>query len=277
MRDIMIKQIIPKQFGEISPLDNMCSRDIEESIQKYFGVGLQALMLICAALEKLKIKPTNILDIPCGYGRVLRFLRAAFPNSKIHACEIQQEAVEFCAKNFHAKSAYSNDNFDMTFEDNVKFDLIWVGSLVTHLPESRTAQFMKSISSLLSDSGIVIITSHGELIIKRMLSGERFGIKGSPIREQIVDDFMNKGYGFSHYAHLNMVNYGHSVISHKWFQENAEAANLALISFSPGEWAGQDVCIFKKTTYKSRVGSGAIRCFYPRTTYSKTGNKKGEV
>ena len=68
----------------------------------YLSVGLSATHCIREALCRAPAQYTvgSILDFPCGYGRVLRFLRAMFPNSEITAAEIDRTALDFCRRHF---------------------------------------------------------------------------------------------------------------------------------------------------------------------------------
>lgn len=67
----------------------------------YFSVGQSALMAISRVLAQHD--PANvkrILDLPCGHGRVGRYLRAGFPDAEIVFCDIEKDGVDFCAKTF---------------------------------------------------------------------------------------------------------------------------------------------------------------------------------
>ena len=55
-----------------------------------------------------KTEVRKILDLPCGYGRVLRMIHAAFPRATIHACNLNKDAVDFCAATFGAIPVYSS-------------------------------------------------------------------------------------------------------------------------------------------------------------------------
>src|SRR5918993_1992586 len=57
----------------------------------YFKVGLSALCCIDEAVESAGLAEVRrVLDLPCGYGRVLRFLVHRFPAAQITACEIDR-------------------------------------------------------------------------------------------------------------------------------------------------------------------------------------------
>src|SRR5574341_2047568 len=62
----------------------------------YFSVGESGLRVIELALRmSLLPEVTSILDLPCGHGRVGRFLRAAFPKAKMYFCDLDRSGVDF--------------------------------------------------------------------------------------------------------------------------------------------------------------------------------------
>lgn len=65
----------------------------------------------------------RILDLPCGYGRVARWLRAEFPRARLVVCDIDREAVDFCAETFDGKAVYSAER-PQNIEVPGRFDLI---------------------------------------------------------------------------------------------------------------------------------------------------------
>jgi len=61
-------------------------------------------------LDHLRADQTSIrsaLDLPSGGGRVLRFLRVAFPDAEFVACDTNEALVEFCGKALGARVARS--------------------------------------------------------------------------------------------------------------------------------------------------------------------------
>ena len=108
----LICEISPddKMFLTINPL-------IDDKIERYLSVGKSAIDSIKTVLD-LEKKGVNdiksILDLPCGHGRVLRYLKSEFPNSRITACDINRDGVDFCAKTFDVFSVYSISLFEYT-------------------------------------------------------------------------------------------------------------------------------------------------------------------
>lgn len=130
-------------------------------VQHYFDVGEDALGVIVAALSSAeRLFPRTILDFPSGSGRVTRHLRAFFPDAEIWACDIDPEHLRFCAAEFGAKTTLSqHDLTNVRFE--VDFDLIFCGSLLTHLPARPATEALSLVSQSLSSTGIGIVTVHG--------------------------------------------------------------------------------------------------------------------
>lgn len=139
---------------QLSPNDTMIG-------DNYFEVGTSAVEVIINACFVSKLtNVTNVLDLPCGHGRVLRHLVALFPDAQIDACDLDKEGLEFCASTFHVRPILSLD--DLT---EVKFvntyDLIWIGSLFTHINYATTKKWLTFLSGLLTPQGIIISTFHG--------------------------------------------------------------------------------------------------------------------
>ena len=96
--------------------------------------------------------------MPCGHGRVLRTLRAAYPQAEIVACDIDTDGVDFCAKTFDAIPVYSKENPE-EIDLRRKFDLIWVGSLFTHIRDERWPEFLSFFSRVLAPGCVLIFTT----------------------------------------------------------------------------------------------------------------------
>lgn len=94
----------------------------------YLKVGLSAIECIQTALLRCTAQPpTRILDFPSGYGRVTRFLRAAFPEASLHCLELESTALSFCKREFNATPWLSKRDFSALNLDQ-SYDLIWCGS-----------------------------------------------------------------------------------------------------------------------------------------------------
>jgi cyclopropane fatty-acyl-phospholipid synthase-like methyltransferase len=104
--------------------------------------------------------PRRILDLPSGHGRVLRALRTAFPRAEITASDRDQDAVTFCARTFRATGVITAENVLSTSLGG-PYDLIWCGSLLTHLDSERWGLFFALFERYLGEEGVLMFTTHG--------------------------------------------------------------------------------------------------------------------
>jgi SAM-dependent methyltransferase len=153
----------PPRLYRISPNDQMYAG----SQSQYFAIGHSALQAIDVALRaagKQRSSVRRILDLPCGHGRVCRYLRDAFPRAEITACDLETDGVDYCAATFGAIPVYS-DPIAARIKLGGTFDLIWCGSLLTHLSEQRSREFLDLFCSRLAEGGIVVFTVHGRFSV----------------------------------------------------------------------------------------------------------------
>src|SRR5213594_4887489 len=122
---------------EISPDDTM----YEGNRNHYFSVGHSALRCIRTAMLLSDKKGVgSILDFACGFGRVLRVLKSAFPAAELTASDVSRAAIDFCSRTLGAEPIQSSEYLE-EIKINKTFDLIWVGSLLTHLEPSAFLGF----------------------------------------------------------------------------------------------------------------------------------------
>lgn len=212
----------------------------------YFKVGLSAIRCIDEALAQAKLTSARtILDLPCGSGRVLRFLAQRFPEAEITACEIQTGPVQFCVRTFGALPAYSSVNLDEV-ELAKKFDLIWCGSLATHLNERDIVALLRLFVRHLTPGGLAVFTTHGDFAARRVLRREfDYSIPEDQI-ERLVHHYTKAGYGFADYAGER--NWGVSLTSPEWIRARVrELGGLREVYFKEHGWDNhQDVFGFVK-------------------------------
>jgi SAM-dependent methyltransferase len=183
---------------EISPHDEMFSNNAHH----YFDVGASALHCIETALFAARRRGSSIksvLDLPCGHGRVMRFLRKAFPDAQLTACDLNQDGVEYCAQVFGAHPVLSCEEISaIPLHDT--YDLIWCGSLLTHLPEEKCAEFLRLFQRLLRPGGIVVFTIHGRREEPELASGiNRHRLTNQQI-VSLLEQYRSRGFGYVEYT-----------------------------------------------------------------------------
>lgn len=237
------KRLISRVSLRIHPNDDMYQPGTG---RHYLSVGLSARRCIMAILAHAPQNPIRtILDLPSGYGRVLRFLSLNFPNSAVWGCDIVPEAVYFCKKQFTIDALVSNTDFNkISFP--TKFDLIWSGSLLTHLDADSATGLLRLFHRSLSPTGVCVFTMHGQTSVTWLDSRvETYGLTESDIQKVLLD-FAVQGYGYADYP--GQAKYGVSVAKRARIVEMASTVgDWNLLAFSERMWSDHhDVYAFSK-------------------------------
>lgn len=104
----------------------------------------------------------RILDFGCGCGRVLTWLRYLYPNSELHATDIDREAIEWCRKHLGEQANFAtNQNDPPLAYDDGQFDLVFSVSIFTHLPETMQFAWLDELNRITHPGGILLLTIRG--------------------------------------------------------------------------------------------------------------------
>jgi SAM-dependent methyltransferase len=216
----------------ISQQDDMFEGDIEH----YLFAGKSALEVISEAmLLARKTRFDNLLDLPCGYGRVTRHLVKFFPDSQIFVSEKDKAKQHFCAATFGTKELDLPSDF--SGEPARQFDLIFVGSLLTHLNERLSISALRYLLKSLCEGGLLIVTTHGRYATMLASSPGQ--------REQKTRQFMRKGFGYE-----GASSYGSSRMAPSWVLRVFESMpDARVLGHKERGWSSfQDVFVIEKAT-----------------------------
>lgn len=207
----------------ISPADEMFGGNEEH----YFNVGESALRCIQRGLSIAGVRREEvrrILDLPCGHGRVLRFIKAAFPVAHLTACDLNRDGVEFCARTFGAEPVQSHVNPEAVPLTG-DYDLIWCGSLLTHLPAATAAAFLRLFHRLLAPRGLLVLTLHGRHYVELLSTGKRTCDLAPEQIAALLADYRHAGFGYVDYQ--PSAGYGFSL---------TDAAQVQRVLLKTHEW-----------------------------------------
>jgi SAM-dependent methyltransferase len=221
----------PKLEFEVDRRDAMY---VHDHPAHYFYVAYSALACIQFVQAKLYVETfSSILDLPCGHGRVLRALKAAFPEASFAACDLDEHGVDFCARTFGAAGVYSNVDPRM-IHIHAKFDLIWVGSLFTHLSDDRWSSFLDLFSSVLVKDGLLFFSTHGHFVVERLERFSKFyGLSPEQI-ELVKLQYRTCGFGYADYR--GSPGYGISLSAAEWVKSFIGSHSFDLLAFMPSAW-----------------------------------------
>jgi SAM-dependent methyltransferase len=203
---------------EVSPSDAM---NAKRRLDRYFEVGASGLACVLDAAQAAGLQEVNaLLDLPSGHGRVLRYLRAAFPRARIVACDLDPDAVEFCASAFGAEPVVSDEDVSRIAVGS-GFDVVWCGSLLTHLDEARWTPLLERLAASLAPGGVLVFSTHGRRAAERLADGDpTYALPGEEA-DAILDDYARAGFGYRDYPGASQ--YGFSLSSLPWVLERALA------------------------------------------------------
>lgn len=145
----------------IHPGDEMYRSARTGGAAEYFGIAHSAMASITVAMVLAgKRDVSSILDLPCGHGRVTRMLRARWPDARLAVCDLLTEGVDFCANQFGAVPIRSHPDPGKIPTDE-QFELIWSGSLLTHLDAPLWQPFLEFFANHLTPDGLLVFSTLG--------------------------------------------------------------------------------------------------------------------
>jgi SAM-dependent methyltransferase len=245
--------------SELSPFEREALRHVSLRVHKadkmyqpgnpghYLAVGLSAIRCIQAAMAASgrRGSPQWLLDFACGHGRVLRFLKVMFRDSQIVACDLDRSAVSFCHRAFSVPGLISNPDFRQLSLPSA-FDLIWCGSLITHIDENATIALLRIFHDHLSQGGVCVFSTHGELSADWIERGVRdYGLSQQGCKA-VLKGYRHHGYGYSDYQ--GRAGYGISVVSRQCIEGIASSfGDWEMVMYLPRGWGNHhDVYTFIK-------------------------------
>lgn len=228
----------------ISPRDGMVNASLED---QYFDLGRRALELIQFSSE-LCDKPhyPDILDLPCGHGRVLRWLRAHYGYAKITACDLDHDGVDFCAKQFDAIPIYSEPDL-RALPFKAQFDLIWVGSLVTHLNQERWLRTLDCLVKWTRECGVIVLSTQGRTVSSLLARGRR-NVAENVDKPALLEEYARTGFAYQRYfENTPEEDYGLALSSPEWLLRVLQRyPDIIVRAYLEEAWGMQDVVILYK-------------------------------
>ena len=236
----------PPVIDEISPNDWMWKGNKNTDV--YMSAGWSVGRVLKGASVIIEKTPERVLDFGCGHGRVMRWIRAVFPEATIVASDRVRDGVDFCAKTFDAQPVYSNDAYEgIGLGGN--FDMIWLGSVYTHLPMNLWHKLTRMLVNELSPDGVLAFSFAGPFVAQKIIEGERN--KHAEVSEQEFEDFLSgyrdAGFGYARHEGVGDREWGRSIISHARLFDFLCEENLSIVSLGERLYDNrQDIVIVRR-------------------------------
>jgi hypothetical protein len=168
----------------------------------------------------------------------------------LFVADLDASGVEFCQISFDAIPIFSKIELaEVKLPENL--DVIWIGSLFTHLDEDRTTRWLKYLCQHLGNHGVLLATFHGLWSIDQQ--------PGSPMInddawKKIVAGYRTTGYGYERYTEFDLGDYGISVSSAAKILEIATTIKgTRVLAYTERGWANNhDVLIITRNDRLTR-------------------------
>ncbi len=240
-------------ISDLDPSDIENPMDAPWKMTHYWQQGADALSICVGALMTNRREPPKaILDLPSGSGRVTRHFKAFFPDASIVACDLYEAHYSFCERALGVETKKSEADFDKLHFDK-RFDLIFCGSLLTHLNERDYKAAIRCMIRSLSDTGIAVITlsgRHGEWIQEN-----KYQYIEPELYKRAMKTVPATGFGYVDYnAHLlntawnEQTHYGVAMVRPSFATKHIESIpEVRLLGYIERGWDDtQDVMIIGK-------------------------------
>lgn len=101
-------------------------------------------------------KNIKILDLGCGYGNFLYFLKT-HGYKRVIGVDTSIEEVKVCKRIFKSYKLVHADIFDYFENVHEKFDVIYLSHVLEHIPKDKIFNFISGVKKILNTNGIFII------------------------------------------------------------------------------------------------------------------------
>jgi SAM-dependent methyltransferase len=231
------------------PDDHMMAhhaRDFGSGVEPYLRVGESGARVVFSALANAKTeKVGRVLDFGCGHGRVARHLRAMFPDAELNFADVDPTCVEFCSGQFNGRGVVTGPDFGL-LELPRGMDVIFVGSVFTHIDHERMKVLFDRLFESLASGGALIAT----------FRGPRAAVvtKGNPLQAKayapLLEMYAERGVAYQSYNRPELGDWGISQLTVEAIVGlGTRHGEARLIGYSECGWANsQDVAVWSKWT-----------------------------
>jgi len=184
----------------------------DEALAEKYWAWADSAVRICKRVNR---DAKHILDFGGAYGRCSRCFVDKFPDATVTVYDRIEECVTFCHNVLGQNVAYTEDEIPRNY-----FDLVWCGSVFTHLPEHRWDYTFKLLSDCLKSKGHLVFTTSSEKAIQQIEWVTGKPVYGVPIQAKgsFVNNYRKYGYSFAQYPAIEaeIEKYGYCQTSLEW-------------------------------------------------------------
>lgn len=129
----------------------------EDPLGSYLEIGRSMMAHVRRLLpDERPLENARFLDFGCGAGRTLRLL-LDIPGISLTGCDIHEESIKWVRQHMPQVNAFVNDELPPLPIPDRSIDIVWAGSVFTHLDETWSAWILEMHRIL--DRGGVLVAS----------------------------------------------------------------------------------------------------------------------
>lgn len=213
----------------------------------YLRAGKSVARTISVAADLAELSPQSILDYGCGHGRVMRWLQVFWPDARLAGADVTESQVSFCAETFGSDPVLINRPFsDIKLPS--QYDLIWLGSIFTHMDENGWKDLFNSLRKHVKTGGVICFSFAGQYVYRSIKEGNRWGFKPEDDLTNLIDGYEEAGFGYFQQATSNGQPWGRSLVSPHWALKFCLAQSERIVLYSEQSYARrQDVIALQFT------------------------------
>ncbi|WP_207432058.1 class I SAM-dependent methyltransferase [Sabulibacter ruber] len=178
--------------------------DTEED---YLAGGKKDMDVLLSILEKAEASPktfTRVLDLGCAAGRMLRHFPGTKGKSELWGSDINARYINWCQQNFDDPFFFLTNTTapHLPFEDN-SFDLVYCGSVFTHITDTADAWFLE-LRRILRKGGYAYLTIHDEHTLDLMFTKYKDDPLFSDFVESVRQFYEKQSVQGQNYVYFNI-------------------------------------------------------------------------
>ena len=185
----------------------------------------------------------DLLEVGCGYGRIVRELRKGMPSARVYVSDVIDEAAQFTAAEFGAHYMPPLEKAGVEFGG--RFDLVYLLSVYSHLRRDIAAANLRRVAAVLKPGGVAVMTLQGQGSADTVERYKLYWLDKNRLLQALAHD----GYYYEKYPYY-YADYGMT-----WFTQPAfdrlvreTTPELSAVSFHPTDVDGhQDVLVYRKS------------------------------
>ncbi len=247
----LLPQIFNEKTGLISRVPPSHVHDMSKPLGVHCGslyyadLVTEVMYLSGRSIERNK----NYLDFGCSSGRVVRVLKAAYPESNWFGCDPITDAIEWAKENLEGIKFFNSSQVPPLPYDDNQFSMVYAISIWSHFSEKAAMSWFKEVHRIIEPSGLLIFSTHGLNTLKYYHQNR---LKPETEIQELSETLINLGYCYEDVFRysgdygLDCSDWGSCYLLPEWILKNL-LNNWKLLLYQVGRAElNQDVYVLEK-------------------------------